>query len=214
MTGAELVNAAMEGALGDKLDVGLVHPAEGPVNLYETRFASDKLRTLARAEGLVCPWPGCNVPADRCQLLIDGMYPVLTRIPLLLAGINIGRLILNSAFTARISATSGALLALIGYGTNWALVHFTDFMAQRIAVYRQFDPSLAHAPDEELMDQFGTVAYANFGVTDTNEARSLLLAAHHSGSITELIGGIGFTLLVLTGVALFEQLRCPRTCTV
>src|SRR5699024_6170202 len=55
MTGAELVNAAMEGALGDKLDVGLVHPAEGPVNLYETRFASDKLRTLARAEGLVCP---------------------------------------------------------------------------------------------------------------------------------------------------------------
>ena len=30
---------------GDKLDVGLFHPAEGPANLYETRFASDKLRT-------------------------------------------------------------------------------------------------------------------------------------------------------------------------
>ncbi|MDN6737359.1 MAG: HNH endonuclease [Corynebacterium sp.] len=68
MTGAEFINAAMEGALGDKLYVGLFHPTAGPVNLYEARFASDKLRTLARAENLVCPWPDCNVPADRCQV--------------------------------------------------------------------------------------------------------------------------------------------------
>ena len=68
MTGAEFINAAMEGALGDKLYVGLFHPTAGPVNLYEARFASDKLRTLAMAENLVCPWPGCNVPADRCQV--------------------------------------------------------------------------------------------------------------------------------------------------
>ena len=68
MTGAEFINAAMEGALGDKLYVGLFHPTSGPVNLYEARFASDKLRTLAMAENLVCPWPDCNVPADRCQV--------------------------------------------------------------------------------------------------------------------------------------------------
>ena len=68
MTGTEFINAAMEGALGDKLYVGLFHPTAGPVNLYETRFASDKLRTLAMAENLVCPWPDCNVPADRCQV--------------------------------------------------------------------------------------------------------------------------------------------------
>ena len=68
MTGVEFINAAMEGALGDKLYVGLFHPTAGPVNLYEARFASDKLRTLAMAENLVCPWPDCNVPADRCQV--------------------------------------------------------------------------------------------------------------------------------------------------
>ncbi|MDN6137969.1 HNH endonuclease signature motif containing protein [Corynebacterium sp.] len=68
MTGAEFINAAMEGALGNKLYVGLFHPTAGPVNLYEARFASDKLRTLAMAENLVCPWPDCNVPADRCQV--------------------------------------------------------------------------------------------------------------------------------------------------
>ncbi|NME89973.1 HNH endonuclease signature motif containing protein [Corynebacterium stationis] len=68
MTGVEFINAAMEGALGDKLYVGLFHPTAGPVNLYEARFASEKLRTLAMAENLVCPWPDCNVPADRCQV--------------------------------------------------------------------------------------------------------------------------------------------------
>ena len=68
MTGAEFINAAMEGSLGDKLYVGLFHPTAGPVNLYEARFASDKLRTLAMVENLVCPWPDCNVPADRCQV--------------------------------------------------------------------------------------------------------------------------------------------------
>lgn len=68
MTGAEFINAAMEGSLGDKLYVGLFHPTAGPVNLYEARFASEKLRTLAMAENLVCPWPNCNVPANRCQV--------------------------------------------------------------------------------------------------------------------------------------------------
>ncbi|PQM74181.1 HNH endonuclease signature motif containing protein [Corynebacterium sp. J010B-136] len=68
MTGAEFINAAMEGELGEQLHVGLFHPTAGPVNLYEARFASDKLRTLAMAENLVCPWPDCNVPADRCQV--------------------------------------------------------------------------------------------------------------------------------------------------
>ena len=68
MTGAEFINAAMEGALGDKLYVGIFHPTAGPVNLYEARFASEKLRILAMAENLVCPWPDCTVPADRCQV--------------------------------------------------------------------------------------------------------------------------------------------------
>lgn len=68
MTSAEFINAAMAGFLGDKLYVGLFHPTAGPVNLYEARFASEKLRTLAMAENLVCPWPDCNVPADRCQV--------------------------------------------------------------------------------------------------------------------------------------------------
>ena len=41
-------------------------------------------------------------------MLVDGMYPALTWIPFLLAGIIIGRSILNYKFAARVSATAGA----------------------------------------------------------------------------------------------------------
>lgn len=68
MTGAELASAAIAGELGSNTLAGLSHPTSGPVNLYEARFASYKQRILAKAENLVCPWPGCNVPADRCQI--------------------------------------------------------------------------------------------------------------------------------------------------
>lgn len=68
MTGAELVDTAISGALGSDIFVGLFHPTEGPVNLYQARFANLKQRILAMAENLVCPWPDCNTPADRSQI--------------------------------------------------------------------------------------------------------------------------------------------------
>ena len=68
MTGAEMLAALMAGQLGGEIYAGLFHPSRGPVNLYEARFASVKQRILATAENLVCPWPGCAVPADRCQV--------------------------------------------------------------------------------------------------------------------------------------------------
>src|SRR5699024_9807991 len=68
MTGAELINAALSGALGENLYAGLFHPTAGSVNLFEGRFAGLKWRIMATAEILVCPWPDCNLPADRCQV--------------------------------------------------------------------------------------------------------------------------------------------------
>ena len=68
MTGAELIEAALAGAMRENIYAGLFHPTAGPVNLYEARFASFKQRILATAENLVCPWPDCGVPADRCQV--------------------------------------------------------------------------------------------------------------------------------------------------
>ena len=65
MTGAELVART----LSDHGYVTLVHPHEGPVNLYRTsRLANDKQRLMAAAVNPVCPWDSCNFPADKCQI--------------------------------------------------------------------------------------------------------------------------------------------------
>lgn len=68
MTGAEYLNAERNGQLGELLHVGMFHPRHGGVNLYTARHANAKQRMLAMAENLVCPWPDCNVPADRCEV--------------------------------------------------------------------------------------------------------------------------------------------------
>lgn len=65
LTGAQLV----ERTLAECGLVTLIHPVEGPINLYRAeRFASWKQRQMAAAENPMCPWPGCYKPADECQV--------------------------------------------------------------------------------------------------------------------------------------------------
>lgn len=64
MTGAQLVART----LTEHGYVTLIHPVQGPVNLYRTsRFASEKQRLMLAAETPACAWPDCNFPADECQ---------------------------------------------------------------------------------------------------------------------------------------------------
>lgn len=50
-------------------EIGLFHPAEGAVNLYQTqRYANTKQRDLARMTLTVCPWPGCRHGSDNCEI--------------------------------------------------------------------------------------------------------------------------------------------------
>lgn len=64
MTGREFIEKAL---LGRSFAM-LVHPVEGPVNLYSARFASAKQRTMLSALWPHCEDPNCRVPADRCQV--------------------------------------------------------------------------------------------------------------------------------------------------
>lgn len=68
MTGADYLNAEAQGYFTDDIYAGLFHPEAGPVNAYRARHANFKQRLLATAENLVCSWPDCPVPADRCQV--------------------------------------------------------------------------------------------------------------------------------------------------
>ena len=64
MTGAEYLTMNH----GEKLEVALFHPEEGPVNLYDgARFANDKQRDLLRVAQPVCSAPDCIRAADHCE---------------------------------------------------------------------------------------------------------------------------------------------------
>ncbi|APT93635.1 hypothetical protein CPHO_03405 [Corynebacterium phocae] len=64
MTGQEY----LERTLPDCGFVTLVHPVEGPVNLYQfERFASWKQRLMLGALFQRCLWPECTVPTDDCE---------------------------------------------------------------------------------------------------------------------------------------------------
>ena len=65
MTGAEFVRTKF----AERGFVTLIHPAQGPVNLYFTsRFASEKLRLMLGAEHPTCAWVGCTKPVTECQM--------------------------------------------------------------------------------------------------------------------------------------------------
>ncbi|AKE39042.1 HNH endonuclease [Corynebacterium camporealensis] len=65
LTGAQLVQQMFT----DHGYATLIHPVEGPVNLYRTqRQASWKQRMMAAAENPVCPWKDCLKGADECQV--------------------------------------------------------------------------------------------------------------------------------------------------
>ena len=65
ITGAELAQRA----LAEEGFVTLLHPVEGPVNLYRMRRgATWKQFMMAAAENPTCPWAECNYPADKCQI--------------------------------------------------------------------------------------------------------------------------------------------------
>lgn len=65
INGQELVKRT----LADAGFVTLVHPVEGPVNLYHTqRAASWKQTLMAWAENPECPVEGCRVPAEEAQI--------------------------------------------------------------------------------------------------------------------------------------------------
>ncbi|QYH19150.1 HNH endonuclease [Corynebacterium aquatimens] len=67
ITGAEFIERFVAAA-ENHLELALVKPGYGAVNLYDTsRFANEKQRTLASLVNPVCPWPGCKSPAVHNQ---------------------------------------------------------------------------------------------------------------------------------------------------
>jgi uncharacterized membrane protein YeiB len=127
------------------------------------------------------------------HLLLNGYYPVLTWVTYLLAGLAVGRLVLDRPATGRLLALTGAGLALVGWLAATLCVRWAG--GER-ALGMLIDPGayIANRGDHLLDETF-------FGTTPTESWWFLGVMAPHSGAIPDLVHTTGTALLVI-GVAL------------
>lgn len=142
-------------------------------------------------------------------LLLYGFYPVLTWIPFLLAGLVLGRVVTSDKPRFKVMLGVGAGLAAISYAISLAVRFLTSFDAERRAAYEIYrQDSIAHPEFGGVAPEY-TWMQTESGTTRVDDIRTLLVAAPHSGSITEILGGIGVTAMLIACVALIWSFAGP-----
>ena len=132
------------------------------------------------------------------SLVINGAYPVVTVLPITLAGMSVGRLDLSARSVQRWLLGVGATLSAVGYGGSALALRIGDLAAHigsgSVAVGQQ---------------QLHDAATAEAGTVPTTSWAWLLTAGAHSGTPMEILGATGCALAVL-GAALMIGNRAHR----
>ncbi|MGX9182224.1 heparan-alpha-glucosaminide N-acetyltransferase domain-containing protein [Mesorhizobium sp. BHbdii] len=118
-------------------------------------------------------------------LLLSGMYPAITWIPFIIAGMAVARLNLTKVTTRRWLATAGIALAVLGYGGSALALHYV--------------PGVAEAITEQGGD-IGDLWWSNAGEWFRSfEAGPVWLwvASPHTETTFSILGNTGVALLVL-----------------
>ena len=132
------------------------------------------------------------------SLVINGAYPVLTVLPITLAGMSVGRLDLSARSVHRRLLGAGVILAAVGYGGS--------ALALRIGNLSAHIGSGSVAAGQQQMH---AAAAAQAGTVRTTSWAWLFTAGAHSGTPMEIVGATGCALAVL-GVALMIWNRARR----
>ncbi|MCU7820350.1 acyltransferase family protein [Kitasatospora sp. DSM 101779] len=111
------------------------------------------------------------LPQRLAEPLLTGVYPAATWMPFVLAGMALARFDPSRPTVRRRAATVGAVLLVLGYGASWLAVRLLG----------------TAAPEE------------GSGVVDPGDPAGLLGAAPHTGTTFEVLGALGFALLVVAG---------------
>ncbi|KOX00879.1 hypothetical protein ADK65_13990 [Streptomyces sp. NRRL B-1140] len=136
-------------------------------------------------------WPEAR--SGLLRLLLEGTYPVMTWMPLVLAGVAVGRLDLRSAAIRLRLLAAGAALAVVGSGGSWLALHvFGGLQAIQptLDFMRPVAAGLGRDP-LELMER------SHLGTVPTDTPARLLLDGPHSGTPFEIVGSGGCALAVL-----------------
>ncbi|WP_280429258.1 DUF418 domain-containing protein [Nocardia brasiliensis] len=116
------------------------------------------------------------------DLALTGMYPTITWMSFIVAGMALARLDLASAAVQRRVAALGATLTVLGYGSS-RLLGGPDALKS----------TAESGPDSGAMPPVGSEAISQM------PASSLLAAGPHSNTTFDIIGSVGFAILVIVG---------------
>lgn len=126
------------------------------------------------------------------DLVLIGLYPAITWMTFVTAGMALGRVDLNSAAVRRKLAVVGPSLIAIGYGVSWVLLRVTGG-AQKVAAGGRPDPADLKGMSMEMFSFRSKVG----GELGSRDAWGLLAAEPHTGSTFDLIGSIGIAVTVV-----------------
>ncbi|KQB87520.1 DUF418 domain-containing protein [Corynebacterium lowii] len=121
-------------------------------------------------------------------LFATGLFPLLSWIPVFLAGVAAGKYLFAAETTdhaARGLVAIGAPLFFLGFGGSWLFLTLSDFKES----YSIFHPDGEQATDFLLHNAFG--------VTPTDWYSWLLIYVPHSGSIAEIVSSTGISLFII-----------------
>ncbi|XVV00693.1 DUF418 domain-containing protein [Actinosynnema sp. CA-248983] len=126
------------------------------------------------------------------DLLLTGLYPTITWMPFVIAGMALGRLDLAARAVQRRLAALGATLTVAAYGTSLLLAGK--------------DALRSMAEDGPVS---GSMSFDSGKFKPDLSASSLLAAGPHSGTTFDIIGSVGVAILVIVGATVAVD-RLPR----
>lgn len=136
-------------------------------------------------------------------LLIDGMYPVLTWIPFVLAGLAVGRWGAGRKGAWPPLLGVGSLLAVAGYGGSYLALHAFGMKAALVQGLDELQPGAGN----ELFTFFAQ--HGMMGTVSTHDWRWLFIAFPHAGTPFDILGSTGVAITVIAASIAFARFA-PR----
>jgi len=148
-------------------------------------IAHDPLARVSGTDGII-------------ELLFTGVYPVITWMPFLVAGMAVGRLDLNRAGVRSRLALTGGGLALLGYGGSWLALRLVPGALSAVAAATDGGSASSAWWSDTVGD-----------IENRTPPAWLLVAAPHSQTTFSIVGNTGVALLV-AALCLTVATRMPR----
>ncbi|WP_228004253.1 DUF418 domain-containing protein [Amycolatopsis sp. YIM 10] len=133
------------------------------------------------------------------DILLTGLYPAITWMTFVVAGMALGRLDLGSGAVRRRLAAVGAALIAFGYGLPWLLAKFFDGLREAAEQPWGRGAEKAGSASVEAMAEGGKFMAEGGPKGMDGSGWGLLLARPHSSSTFDLIGSVGIAIIVVVG---------------